>query len=131
MFSVIRQESAFEPFAGSSAGAQGLMQIIPSTGQEIAAAIGWPGYHDGDLQRPIVSLNFGAYYLSEKINEFDRDRFAALAAYNSGSGNAAAWAQIAPDDPDLFLEVIRIRETETYLKFIYEIYEIYKELYGR
>jgi soluble lytic murein transglycosylase len=131
LLSVIRQESAFEPFAGSSAGAQGLMQIIPSTGAEIAAAIGWPNYHEGDLRRPIVSINFGAYYLAEKIAEFDRDRFAALAGYNAGSGNSAAWAELAPGDPDLFLEVIRIKETETYLTFIYEIYEIYKGLYGR
>jgi soluble lytic murein transglycosylase len=131
MLSVIRQESAFEPFAGSSAGAQGLMQIVPSTGTEIAASIGWPNYQDGDLQRPIVSLNFGAYYLSEKLTEYNRDKFAALAAYNSGSGNASAWEEIALGDPDLFLEVIRIQETETYLKFIYEIYEIYKQLYGK
>ncbi|MBI3760346.1 MAG: transglycosylase SLT domain-containing protein, partial [Chloroflexi bacterium] len=131
LLSIIRQESAFEPFAGSSAGAQGLMQIIPGTGADIAARLGWPNYQSDDLNRPIVSLNFGTYYLSQKLSDFDGDKFAALAAYNSGSGNAGAWKQIAPDDPDLFLEVIRIEETETYLRFIYEIYAIYERLYGK
>jgi len=98
LFSVIRQESLFEGFVFSSAGAMGLMQIVPSTGATIVSQIGWPE---------------------------------ALAAYNAGPGNAAIWKSIAGEDKDLFLEVIRYRETRNYIKGIYEIFAIYRRLYGR
>ena len=54
----------------------------------------------------------------------------ALAAYNGGPGNAAQWQALAPNDPDLFLETVRHEETRTYLKDIYEIYAIYRQLYA-
>jgi len=64
MFSVIRQESCLKVFVRSSAGAHGLMQIIPSTGQQIAHELNWPPeYDDSDLYRPLVSVAFGSYYL--------------------------------------------------------------------
>lgn len=131
LYSVIRQESLFEGFATSSAAARGLMQIIPSTGQGIANRLGWPsGYTDADLYRPVVSIHFGAYYLAQQRDAFDGDWYAALAAYNAGPSNASAWKHDVPNDPDLYLEVVRIAEPETYIKRIYEIYAIYRKLYG-
>ena len=109
----------------------GLMQIVPSTGATIVSQIGWPeDYSASDLLRPKVNLTLGVDYLNSQRNYFD-DIFVALAAYNAGPGNAAIWKSIAGEDKDLFLEVIRYRETRNYIKGIYEIFAIYRRLYGR
>jgi soluble lytic murein transglycosylase len=130
MLSVVRQESLFEGFATSYAAARGLMQVIPSTGQEIADALGWPpGYTADDLYRPVVSVRFGTHYLAAQRDAFDGDLYAALAGYNAGPGNAAAWQSIAQGDPDLFLEVIRLAEPHRYIRSIVEIFAIYSRLY--
>lgn len=132
LFSVVRQESAFEGFVRSSAGARGLMQIIPATGDEIAQALGWPpGYTSNDLYRPQVSIEFGAYYLAKWRDYFDGDLMAALAAYNGGPGNAMTWRKLAKGDPDLFLEIIRFSETRNYLRGVYEFFGLYRRIYNR
>jgi soluble lytic murein transglycosylase len=130
VLSVIRQESLFEGFAVSYAGARGLMQIIPSTGQSLADQLGWPpGYTDLDLYRPVVSVRLGTQYLSTQRNYFDGDLYAALAAYNAGPGNAILWKAIAPEDPDLFLEVIRLQQPQDYIRYIYWAFTNYRTLY--
>ncbi|MFO8035283.1 MAG: tetratricopeptide repeat protein [Anaerolineales bacterium] len=132
LFSVIRQESLFEGFVRSSAGARGLMQIIPSTGRDIAEKAGWPpNYTEDDLYRPKVSITYGASYLSYQRNYFDGNIYAALAAYNGGPGNASKWLDAAGEDYDLFLESIRFEETREYIKSIAEIFSIYRRLYQR
>jgi len=131
MFSLIRQESLFEGFVSSTAGAHGLMQIIPATGEQIATELGWPpAYEQTDLYRPIVSVRFGSYYLSRNRDLLDGNWYAALAAYNAGPGNAIAWRDLAGNDPDLLLEVIRFEETRNYIRFIYEIFGTYRTLYS-
>ncbi len=132
LYSVVRQESLFEGFANSTAGARGLMQIIPATGQGIANRAGWPpNYNDGDLYRPIVSVTFGADYLRTQLTYLDGDLYAALAAYNGGPGNAKQWKELSKGDPDLLLEVVRFDETRRYIRNIFEIYSIYSRLYNR
>jgi peptidoglycan lytic transglycosylase len=131
MFSVIRQESLFEGFVKSTAGAHGLMQIIPATGEQIAVELGWPPVYDSaDLYRPIVSVRFGAYYLGKNRDLLNGNLYAGLAAYNAGPGNAIAWRDLAGNDPDLLLEVIRFQETRDYIRLIYEIFSTYRNLYG-
>jgi soluble lytic murein transglycosylase len=132
LYSVARWESGlFEVFATSYANARGLMQVIPSTGREIAGQLGWPpGYSDADLYRPIVSMRFGAYYLGQQVERFDGDLYAALAAYNAGPGNAAIWKEMAPEDYDLYLEVIRLNQPHLYIRRIYEAYVVYRALYS-
>jgi soluble lytic murein transglycosylase len=131
LYSVLRQESLFEGFVMSTAGARGLMQIIPSTGEEIARQIGWPpNYTAQDLYRPYVNIRFGAYYLDRQRDAFGGDLYQALAAYNGGPGNALKWIQLSNGDPDLFVEVIRFAETRNYIRYIYEIFDIYRDLYG-
>jgi soluble lytic murein transglycosylase len=131
LLSVVRQESLFEGFATSSAAAHGLMQVIPSTGESIAGQLGWPqGYETSDLYRPYVSVRFGTYYLNAQQERFEGDLYAALAAYNGGPGNAIVWKELAADDPDLFLEIVRFAETHRYIQVIYEVFEIYKNLYA-
>lgn len=132
LFSVVRQESAFEGFVRSSAGARGLMQIIPATGEEIAKALSWPpDYSPNDLYRPQVSVEYGAYYLAKWRDYFDGDLMAALAAYNGGPGNAMNWHKQAKGDPDLFLEIIRFAETRNYIRGVYEIFGLYRRIYNR
>ncbi len=132
VFSVIRQESLFESTIGSSAGALGLMQVIPSTGQYLADKLSWPdNYTDDDLYRPLVSITFGTEYLHEMLSYLDGDLYAALAAYNGGQGNAKIWQDLSNGDPDLFLEIVRLSETHTYVLSVYEIFTIYRRIYDR
>jgi soluble lytic murein transglycosylase len=130
-YAMMRQESLFEGFVTSSAGARGLLQIIPITGQEIADLTDWPpDYTADDLYRPYVSIRFGVDYLATKRNEFDGDMYAALAAYNAGAGNASYWQARAKGDPDLFLEIIGFEETYNHIRSIYELFTIYRNLYS-
>lgn len=131
VFSVIRQESFFEGFVSSTANARGLMQVIPSTGAQIAGELGKPlNYTERDLYRPQVSVMFGTYYLQKNRSLFEGDSYAMLAAYNGGAGNTLQWKALAGDDPDLLLESVRFEETRNYIRNIYEIYAVYKRLYG-
>lgn len=131
VFSVMRQESLFEGFVNSSAGARGLMQVIPSTGAQIVSQLGWPAnYDDKDLYRPDVSVAFGTHYLGNNRDLLGGDLYATLAAYNGGPGNSLEWKRLSGDDPDLFLETVRFEETRNYIRSIYEIYVIYRRLYG-
>lgn len=131
LFSVVRQESLFEGFVSSTAGARGLMQIVPSTGASIASSLGWPINFDPEqLYRPNVSVVFGSHYLAANRSLLNNDLYAALAAYNSGPGNASDWQKLSHGDPDLFLESVRFEETRQYIRNIYELYEIYQRLYA-
>jgi soluble lytic murein transglycosylase len=130
VYALLRQESLFEGFATSWASAQGLMQVIPSTGAQIAAALGWPpDYETRDLYRPMVSVRFGVWYLATQFDQLD-NLFAAMAAYNGGPGNAALWWDRANGDEDLFVELIGYRETRLYVRLIREHYAKYAWLYG-
>ena len=131
LLSVVRQESLFEGFVNSTAGARGLMQIVPGTGASIAHALGWPiNYTPDQLYRPNVSIAFGSYYLASNRTSLNGDLYAALSAYNGGLGNALDWKKLSQGDPDLFLESVRFEETRQYIRSIYEIYTIYRRLYG-
>ncbi|OQY21815.1 MAG: hypothetical protein B6I35_07620 [Anaerolineaceae bacterium 4572_32.2] len=131
VFALIRQESLFESLATSHAAAHGLMQVIPATGAQIAAELGWPpGYETADLYRPYVSLRFGVYYLAQQRDRFDGRLDVALAGYNGGPANAQHWLESAGDDADLFLELIQFSETRLYVRRIKEHLAVYQALYG-
>ena len=130
LLAMIRQESLFESFARSWAAAQGLMQVIPSTGEYIAGKLDWPDYQNEDLYRPMVSIPFGAYYVAEQLDRFEGQVYVALSAYNAGPGNASYWYRLVPDDPDLYLEIITIAEPRSYIMGIYTHYTYYRALYG-
>ncbi len=132
IYSLIRQESLFEGIATSSAFANGLMQIIPATGEQIARDLNWPNYQQRDLYRPMVSVKFGVYYLKRYgLNLLDNDMFAAWAAYNGGPGNAARWRDAAKGDVDLFVENISLAETRLYIERLRENLAMYQKLYGK
>lgn len=130
VYALIWQESVFEGFAVSSASAQGLMQIWPPTGEDIAESLAWPNYRPSDLQRPAVNIPFGTWLLRDELNRFNGDSYAALAAYNAGSGRALDWEDASGGDPDLFVEMIDLQEPKIYIQRIYEHYAIYQVLYG-
>ncbi len=126
---LIRQESFWNPAAYSSAGAIGLTQVIPSTGDGIARALGLPNWKPGDLLRPVVSLQFGAYYIGGQLKHYGSP-LAALAAYNAGPGNAIRWTTIAnPANAADFIEAIDIPETKNYVQSVMEYYALYLRAY--
>jgi soluble lytic murein transglycosylase len=131
LFSLVRQESFFEWYAGSGAGALGLMQLIPATADQMAAEVSWPpDFSAEDLHRPVVNITLGMRYLVRQRDYFGGNNlYVTLAAYNAGPGSANAWYQIAGDDPDMFLEVVRYQETRDYIMFIAEAMHIYERLY--
>jgi soluble lytic murein transglycosylase len=129
LLALIRQESFYDPDAGSTAGALGLTQVVPSTAQPIAKALGETGFTPDDLFRPNVNVRFGADYLATQLRDFKSDNYRALAAYNGGPGAAQAAAAGAGSDEDLFVEDLEFDETKTYVKRVLEYYAQYRQLY--
>ncbi|MGD0114562.1 MAG: transglycosylase SLT domain-containing protein [Dehalococcoidia bacterium] len=129
MLALIRQESFFDPLAGSGAGATGLTQVIPSTGQEIATDMGMSNFAGDDLLRPVVSISFGAHYLQQQLAEFNGNLYFALAAYNAGPGAAQGWADAAGGDVDLFLEQVDVGEANLYVRLVMQNLAVYRYLY--
>ncbi len=129
-YALLRQESLFEGYATSYAAAHGLMQVIPTTGEQIASSLGWPpNYETADLYRPMVSVRFGTWYLAQQRDRSDGNLFAAMAGYNGGPGNSERWWNLAGKDQDLFAELIGFAETRVYVRHIYEYYAKYVWLY--
>ena len=130
LLALIRQESFFNPLAGSSAGALGLTQVIAPTGEGIARDLGVVDFEPEELYRPSVSLRFGAHYLRQQLDGFGGNFYYALAAYNAGPGNALRWRDAAGVDVDRFVEEISFSETKAYLKLVSENLARYRHLYG-
>ncbi len=130
LLALVRQESYFDAGAVSVAGALGLTQVVPSTGSDIAEALGVTDFRESDLLNPETSLRFGAYYLASQLEGFGGNVSPTLAAYNGGPGNAARWSETAGSDPDLFLETIDFDETRSYVELVLENYAFYRYVYG-
>lgn len=130
LLALVRQESYYDPRAGSSAGALGLTQVIEPTGRAIADALGVAPFAVEDLFRPKLSLRFGANYLSDQLRAFDGNAYHALAAYNGGPGTSANAIDAAGGDLDLFVEELEFDETRLYVKLVLEHYAQYRYLYA-
>lgn len=92
---VARAESGYDPTVVSSAGAVGLMQIMPETAAWIAQRDDWQGGPLGDLTDPALNVELGAFYLAFLIDLFEGDVRSALAAYNAGQGTVSAWLELS------------------------------------
>lgn len=131
VFAIMREESAFEAGAHSSADARGLMQIIPSTATGLARQAGLAEFSQADLFRPEVAIPLGVRYLADLLKHFDGDTRLAAAAYNGGQGAVDRWLRITdPSDMALFVERIAYPETRNYVKKTDLSYRMYKLLYG-
>lgn len=130
LLAIMRQESLFEQSAESIAGARGLMQVMPATGDYVAERSAFERvYHPDQLWLPYISVKFGAWYISQQLGIFDGNQFAALAAYNAGPGNVLEWIKTS-DDLDIFVERIPYRESRVYIRNIYVNLAAYRRLYG-
>lgn len=130
LYGMMRQESMYDPWISSAAGAQGLMQFMPATGREMAEKLKWPeNYGPDDLLRAAVSVRFAGKYLSGQLSYFDQNPYHMLASYNAGAGNTANWIDDEDGDTDLFLEMIRFEETRLYVRRVYENAKMYERLY--
>ncbi len=130
IYALIRQESFFERGARSSAAAQGLTQVIPSTAEWIAGAMGWPNFQPGDIYKPYLNVKFGTYYLKAALDMFDGNPYPALVGYNAGPGNARFWLnEAATDDDDLYVEEISLAEPKLYVRRVLAHYANYVRLY--
>jgi soluble lytic murein transglycosylase len=124
--SLIWQESRWEPAATSGAQALGLAQVIPDTGRWIALQLRQRDFRPQDLYRPMIGVQYGAYYLARQLDAFHGDVLRALAAYNAGPGNARRWDD---PDPDMFVENIDVPETRRYVEAIYAHFRAYELVY--
>jgi len=130
LLALMRQESFYDPLAGSHAGALGLTQVIEPTGRAIAGELGIADFEMRDLYRPALSLRFGAHYIAGQLAEFDGNIYHALAAYNGGPGAALNAIELAGDDIDRFVEDLEFDETRLYVRLVVENYARYRELYA-
>jgi soluble lytic murein transglycosylase len=128
---IIWQESTFDARAVSSAGARGLMQIMPSTGRSLARAMGVRYRGDATLFDPAMGLRLGARYFRRMLDAFGGRVERALAAYNAGPGRAGVWASARPEaTAEEFIEGIPYPETRGYVMGILAHREHYRRLYG-
>ena len=138
VFAVMRQESRFDPKLVSSAGASGLMQIMPATAQHVQernADIGEADTNRSGLFDPATNMELGQRYLAELLNSQDigNNLFLLTAAYNAGPGTLSRWrrdlAQVG--DPLLFIESLPYAETRNYVKKVVANFWIYRLRLGQ
>jgi soluble lytic murein transglycosylase len=129
LLAVMRVESAYQKHIVSYAGAVGLMQIMPRTGQLIAHALGHEDFTPADLLDPRLNLEFAAWYLTSLIHRFDGRLPLAIAAYNGGPHNVRRWIQESADGApvDVLLERIPFTQTHRYVRKVLVHYEAYRQ----
>lgn len=129
LLAVMRVESVYQKHIVSYAGAVGLMQIMPRTGQLIAHALGHDDFTPADLLDPELNLEFAAWYLTSLIRRFDGRLPLAIAAYNGGPHNVRRWIQEGPADApvDVLLERIPFTQTHRYVRKVLTNYEAYRQ----
>ncbi|WP_050435824.1 transglycosylase SLT domain-containing protein [Chondromyces crocatus] len=128
---IMREESAFDPRAASSASAYGLMQLIVPTAKSMAKSLGLP-YDAEALKRPEVNIALGCKYLSVLRNQFSDNPLLAIPGYNAGGGAPKRWIAERPDQSfDLWVERIPYEETRLYTKRVITSMAAYEHLYAR
>ncbi len=132
VYAVMREESWFDSNAVSWVGARGLLQIMPSTGRDLARRAGIDGFERADLFDPDVNIRLGTFYLQRLLEELDREPALALSAYNAGKRNAVRWKKGIDGefDVDRYVAGITYRETYRYVQKVTRSWAIYRHLYG-
>ncbi len=128
---MIRQESAFDPAATSWAGARGLMQLMPTTGRELARRLGLR-YSSDRLSDPEFSIRLGTSYFRQVLGMFGENEQLALAGYNAGPYRIKRlWTRAGSRaELDTFLEGLTLEETKSYVKRVLLFSDSYRRFYG-
>jgi soluble lytic murein transglycosylase len=118
---VIYSESKFEADARSSAGAVGLMQLLPETAEGIAVRTGGNAFVVEDLLDPELNVRYGSWYLRNLLDKYGNERL-ALAAYHAGQGNVDAWREAGLG--------IQFPETRAYVDKVQRLKRVYLSAYA-
>src|SRR5271154_5508740 len=128
---VIYAETKFDP-RPSSAGAQGLMQILPTTAYYLAHLSGGSRFTASDLATPSVNVAYGSYYLRYLLDHYRGNEMLAIAAYNAGVTNVDAWVSHArAAGPRLDEHAIPFPETREYVHRVLHAQREYRATYAR
>lgn len=126
---IIREESQYDRQAVSRVGAIGLMQVMPTTANQVARRLGVPGLKREDLFDQETNIRIGVRYLEQLMEQFSGNPIYAIAAYNAGPAAVNAWiAMNRGRDADEFVESIPYQETRQYVKRVLRSYHEYLRL---
>ena len=128
VYGLIRQESRFMAEVRSSAGAMGLMQLMPGTAQWVAGKLGLRNWRWGSVTDPDTNIQFGTYYLRHVQDFLDGNAVLATAAYNAGPGRARQWRPERTMDAAIWAENIPFNETRDYVKKVLSNATVYAHL---
>jgi soluble lytic murein transglycosylase len=134
MLAVSRQESEFDPGAISSAGARGLMQLMPATAKKVAAVLRLPFKPKRLTDDSNYNAALGRRYLAQLLDEWDGNYVLTLASYNAGGQRVRQWLELWGDprrgDIDMidWIELIPFSETRNYVQRTLESTQIYRQL---
>lgn len=123
---VIYAETKFDP-RPSSAGAEGLMQILPGTAEYLARRSGATTFTLSDLGTPTVNIAYGSYYLRYLLDHFNGSETLALAAYNGGMTNVDHW--VAENGYGMGVTEIPFPETRAYVAKVLQAQQDYRRTY--
>jgi soluble lytic murein transglycosylase len=130
IYAILRQESAFMSDAKSTAGARGLMQLMPKTAKQVAKELKQSPVKLDDLYRPEVNIKLGAGYLNKVYRQLQESPVLATAAYNAGPHRVLSWLPEQSQASDIWIETIPFRETREYLKRVFAYTVIYSYRLG-
>ena len=116
LFGIARQESRFAPDIVSSAGAVGMMQLMPHTARWVAKQLNRSDYRPSQISDVQVNTQFGAFYFRYWLDRLDGVPALAAAAYNAGPNRAQAWRGGSTLEGAVWVETIPFNETRDYVK---------------
>ena len=131
VYGLIRQESRFVVTARSSAGAGGLMQLMPSTAKWIAKRLGLKEHHSELVNSVDTNISMGTYYLRQMMDSLDNLPVLASAGYNAGPRRADRWRDVKPLEGEIYVETIPFPETRGYVKNVMSNTMYYARLFGQ
>lgn len=130
VLSVIKVETSFNADKISSAGAMGLMQLMPNTANWIIEEGDFSEFTEAEIMEPDVNIALGSWYLSYIYERFDGNVYVTIAAYNAGPGNVTKWLNDGVWDGTVEnIDQIPIGETRHYIQRVLHYYNRYKWVY--
>ena len=131
VYGLMRQESRFIASARSSAGASGLMQLMPATARWVARKLGLQNFSGTQTNEIETNINLGTWYMKHVLESLDNHPVLASAGYNAGPGRARAWRGDAPMEAAIYTESIPFNETRDYVKKVMSNATYYSQQFGQ